>query len=64
MGSKVEIVNTRNDSENILMIGGSRCDIMQLASSFIITDPKGELCRDTARFHEYHGYDVIQVKKG
>jgi type IV secretion system protein VirD4 len=30
-------------------------NIMQLSSSFIITDPKGELCRE---FLEHHGYEV------
>lgn len=29
-------------------------NIMQLSSSFIITDPKGKLCRDL----EHHGYEV------
>ena len=33
-------------------------NIMQLSSSFIITDPKGKLCRDTAGFLEHHGYEV------
>lgn len=59
--------NITHMNNNILVIGGSGCgksfkfakpNIMQLASSFIITDPKGELCRDTAGFLEHHGYDV------
>lgn len=59
--------NITHMNNNILVIGGSGCgksfkfakpNIMQLSSSFIITDPKGELCRDTAGFLEHHGYDV------
>lgn len=59
--------NITDMNNNILVIGGSGCgksfkfakpNIMQLASSFIITDPKGELCRDTAGFLEHYGYDV------
>lgn len=59
--------NLTQMNNNILVIGGSGCgksfkfakpNIMQLSSSFIITDPKGELCRDTAGFLEHHGYEV------
>lgn len=59
--------NITHMNNNILVIGGSGCgksfkfakpNIMQLSSSFIITDPKGELCRDTAGFLEHHGYEV------
>lgn len=39
-------------------VGFAKPNIMQLSSSFIITDPKGELCRDTAGFLEHHGYEV------
>ena len=54
-------------NNNILIIGGSGCgktfrivkpNIMQMSSSYIITDPKGEICRDTAGFLKNHGYNV------
>lgn len=54
-------------NHNILVIGGSgsgktfrfvKPNLMQLSSSFIITDPKGEICRDTAGFMQSHGYDI------
>lgn len=54
-------------NDNILVIGGSGCgksfkfakpNILQMSSSFIITDPKGELCRDTAGFLEAYGYEI------
>lgn len=54
-------------NNNILIIGGSGCgktfrwampNIMQMSSSYIITDPKGEICRDTAGFLKKYGYNV------
>lgn len=54
-------------NNNILIIGGSGCgksfrfakpNLMQMSSSFIVTDPKGELCRDTAGFLKSNGYSV------
>lgn len=59
--------NKTHRNHNILVIGGSgsgktfrfvKPNLMQLSSSFIITDPKGEICRDTAEFMKMHGYDV------
>ena len=56
-------------NNNILVVGGSgagktfrfvKPQIMQMASSFIITDPKGEIMRDTAGFLKKHGY-VVRV---
>ena len=54
-------------NNNILVIGGSgsgktyrfvKPQLMQMSSSFIITDPKGELYRDTSGFLKRNGYDV------
>lgn len=54
-------------NNNILVIGGSgsgktyrfvKPQLMQMSSSFIITDPKGELYRDTSGFFKKNGYDV------
>lgn len=54
-------------NNNILVIGGSgsgktyrfvKPQLMQMSSSFIITDPKGELYRDTSGFLKKNGYDV------
>lgn len=62
-------LNTKHTdlNNNILIIGGSGCgksfrfakpNLMQMSSSFIVTDPKGELCRDTAGFLKSNGYSV------
>lgn len=57
-------------NNNILIIGGSGCgktfrfakpNIMQMSSSYIITDPKGEIARDTAGFLKKHGYNVKEL---
>lgn len=54
-------------NNNILIAGGSGCgksfkfakpNILQMVGSYIITDPKGELCRDTAGFLHESGYNV------
>lgn len=54
-------------NNNVLVIGGSgsgktyrfaKPQIMQMSSSFIITDPKGELYRDTSNFLKQNGYSV------
>lgn len=54
-------------NNNILVIGGSgsgktyrfvKPQLLQMSSSFIITDPKGELCRDTSSFLKQNGYDI------
>lgn len=54
-------------NNNILVIGGSgsgktyrfvKPQLMQMSSSFIITDPKGELCRDTSGFLKKNGYSI------
>ena len=64
-------------NNNILVAGGSGCgksfklakpNIMQMTGSYIITDPKGELCADTAGFLHEYGYTVkclnlIEFKK-
>lgn len=56
-----------NLNNNILVIGGSGTGktyrfvkpmIMQQSSSFIITDPKGEVSRDTLPFLKQCGYTV------
>lgn len=62
-------LNTRHTdlNNNILVIGGSgagktyrfvKPQLMQMSSSFIVTDPKGELYRDTSGFLKKNGYDV------
>lgn len=62
-------LNTRHTdlNNNVLVIGGSgsgktyrfvKPQIMQMSSSFIITDPKGELYRDTSNFLAQSGYAV------
>jgi type IV secretion system protein VirD4 len=62
-------LNTRktNLNNNILVIGGSGAGksfriakpiLMTLSSSFIITDPKGELLRDMGGFLKNNGYDL------
>lgn len=52
---------------NIILIGGSgtgktryfvKPNLMQLNSSYVITDPKGELYRDSAYMLKENGYDV------
>lgn len=54
-------------NKNILVIGGSgtgksacyiKPNIMQMLGSYVITDPKGELYRETAKFLELNGYNV------
>ena len=64
-------------NNNVLIAGGSGCgksfkwakpNIMQMTGSYIITDPKGELCADTAGFLHEYGYQVkclnlIEFKK-
>lgn len=56
-------------NNNILLVGGSgagksfrfvKPNFMTLSSSFVSTDPKGELLRDTAGFFKHFGY-VIKV---
>lgn len=62
-------MNTRHTdrNNNILVIGGSGAGktfrfvkpiILQQGSSFFITDPKGEIFRDTSNFLKMNGYDV------
>ena len=62
-------MNTRHTdrNNNILVIGGSGAGktfrfvkpiILQQGSSFFITDPKGEIFRDTSNFLRMNGYDV------
>lgn len=62
---------------NVLVVGGSgsgktryyaKPNIMQANSSFLITDPKGELLRDTGHLLEMEGYavrvlDLIDMEK-
>lgn len=52
---------------NEVVIGGSgagktfrkiKVDIMQMFGSYVVTDPKGELYRDTAKFLKEHGYKI------
>lgn len=52
---------------NVLVIGGSgagktrfycKPNIMQTNTSFIVTDPKGEILRDTGRLLEKEGYEI------
>lgn len=52
---------------NEIVIGGSgagksyrkiKPDIMQMVGSYVVTDPKGELYRDTAKLLTEHGYKV------
>ena len=54
-------------NKNILVIGGSgtgksacyiKPNIMQMLGSYVITDPKGELYRETSKFLEANGYNV------
>lgn len=56
-----------NLNNNIIVIGGpgsgksyriAKPNIMQMTGSYIITDPKGELLRDTAGFLKAHGYEI------
>ena len=57
---------------NFLVIGGSgagktlfmvKPNLMQLTSSFIITDPKGEIARCCSGFLIAHGYRVRTFKR-
>lgn len=54
-------------NKNILVVGGSgagktacyiKPNIMQCLGSYIITDPKGELYKETSKFLKQEGYDV------
>ncbi len=54
-------------NNNILLFGGSGSGktfrfakpiLMQMSSSFVITDPKGEIMRDSAGFLKAHDYDI------
>lgn len=54
-------------NKNILVVGGSgsgktacyiKPNIMQCLGSYIITDPKGELYKETSKFLQREGYDV------
>lgn len=54
-------------NNNILVVGGSgsgktfrfvKPQIMQMSSSYIITDPKGEIFRDTSGFLKNNGYSI------
>lgn len=56
-----------NLNNNMMVIGGSgagksfrfvKPNILQLSSSFVVTDPKGELFRDCAPFLESNGYEI------
>lgn len=62
-------LNTRhtNLNNNILVIGGSGAGktfrfikplLMSMSSSFIITDPKGEILRDCGQFLKNHEYNI------
>lgn len=54
-------------NKNILVIGGSgtgksacyiKPNIMQMLGSYVITDPKGELYRETSKLLEQNGYNI------
>lgn len=54
-------------NNNILLIGGSGAgktfrfvgpNIMQMTSSFVVTDPKGEICKKYAGLLEMFGYEI------
>lgn len=54
-------------NKNILVFGGSgtgktasyiKPNILQMLGSYVITDPKGELYRETSGYLRAHGYDV------
>lgn len=54
-------------NKNVLVVGGSgagksacyvKPNILQLLGSYVITDPKGELYRETSGFLKAHGYKV------
>lgn len=62
-------INTRKTmrNNNILVVGGSgtgktrfvvKPNLMQLHSSYVITDPKGEVLRDTGSLLEKNGYKI------
>lgn len=62
-------LNTRQHRENlnVLVIGGSgsgksrfyvKPNIMQLNTSYVVTDPKGELLRSTGRLLKKAGYEI------
>ena len=57
-------------NNNLILIGGSgagksfrfvKPNILQCAGSMIITDPKGELLRDTGEYLKQHGYSIKVV---
>lgn len=54
-------------NKNVLVVGGSgsgktacyiKPNIMQCLGSYIITDPKGELYKETSKFLQNEGYDI------
>lgn len=54
-------------NKNILVVGGSgagktacyiKPNIMQCLGSYVITDPKGELYKETSKFLEQEGYEI------
>ena len=60
-------IRTKTDNINTLILGGSGRgktrayiipNIMQLNSSFVCTDPKGEICKKTGKLLKRFGYDV------
>lgn len=62
-------INTRKTlrNNNVLVVGGSgagktrffvKPNLMQLHSSYVITDPKGEILRETGYMFEKNGYDI------
>lgn len=63
-------INTRKTriNNNVLVIGGAgsgktlflvKPNLMQMNTSFIVTDPKGEILRNCGGFLKAHGYRVI-----
>ena len=62
-------LNTRQTRKNlnVMVIGGSgsgksrfyvKPNLMQANTSYVCTDPKGELLRSTGKMLEHHGYDI------
>ena len=60
--------DTHGLNKNILIVGGSgagktqyfvRPNLMQMSSSFIVTDPKGEVLKTCGEFLKRNGYNVI-----
>lgn len=63
-------INTRKTriNNNVLVIGGAgsgktlflvKPNLMQMNTSFIVTDPKGEILRNCGGFLKAHGYRVV-----